>query len=206
MTAAAGGFGISCPHRANDPMRLYTAVPPPGWTSSPSEASLGSIAKQISWASRQAKPRLQWKKERCLAQERQLGEASRRKPDTGQCGGVPSCRQDAGSITFERPSTSLSDPDATTRLASLQIRTLCRCKSGAKEAHDHIAGQAVNEHGRVGNTKRNVGKQLKCPAQLSAEMTFSRRRRLLAGTEREFEVVASSAIVRGMGRSQPPTV
>jgi hypothetical protein len=57
-------LGISCLPRGNDPMRLYTAVPPPGWTSSPSGASLRSIAKQISWASRQAKPRLQWKKER----------------------------------------------------------------------------------------------------------------------------------------------
>ena len=88
------------------------------------------------------------------------------------------CRSwDAGlrSMTFERPSTGLSDPDAADRLASLKILALCYCKSGADEAQYRLACKAINEHGRIGNTERNVRKQLKRPAPLRAEMTFSRK-------------------------------
>jgi hypothetical protein len=77
--------------------------------------------------------------------------------------------------TFERPSTGLSDPDTAGRLASLKILALYCCKSGAYEARYRLTRKAVNEHGRVGDTERNVGKQLKRATLLRAEMTFLRK-------------------------------
>jgi hypothetical protein len=90
---------------------------------------------------------------------------------------VPPARQNlcAEVLAFERPSTGISDPDAADSLPAIPNLALCCCKSGAEEAHYRLACKAINEHGRIGNTERSVGKQLKRPAPLCAEMTFSRQ-------------------------------
>jgi hypothetical protein len=56
--------------------------------------------------------------------------------NAGRSGGVPSYGWDAGlcSITFERPSTGLSDPDAPDGLAASLNLALRSCESGADEA------------------------------------------------------------------------
>jgi hypothetical protein len=82
-------------------------------------------------------------------------------------------------VSAERPSAGLSNPDAADGLASLKVLALCGCKSGLDETRYRFAGKAVKEHGRVVDTERDVDKQLKRPALLRAEMTFSRKARHL---------------------------
>ena len=80
--------------------------------------------------------------------------------------GLPCCRQDAGlrSITFERPSSGVSYPDAADGLpASLRV-ALCCCKSGSDEACQGQSRNAVSGDGGVGSSEGNAGKQQECAA------------------------------------------
>ena len=96
---------------------------------------------QVVRTSRQAKPRLlglRAEQGPGPGRVKVLGLTSRTEPTPAATAVfLPSCRQDAGlrSITFERPSSGVSYPDAADGLpASLHV-ALCCCKSGTEQAH-----------------------------------------------------------------------